>query len=432
MDMKDHAREESEALAKAMGDPLSSGIDIFSQPYGFIVAEKGDYGVQYSGGLVFSIKSESDFHDFIQRLAKDETIQSTGNFHYLKLDGESCMAWNSKGGIFYVSDRSSSRKENYCRSLLEQDEEESILSNENFATFRDAKYDIGFFLNYSGLFSIPDINLPSYYRGSSTMATIDFNDGKLSYASEYFPSKDPAANNLQSVLGKKGINDELKNSIPGNSYGVATMSIDLKSLYDILNKDPRTAEGLDDLAKGLKLDRTQLAGILSGDAYFSMADVKQTTKKSYDYNYDYESMNYESDMPDYVEKIDTVVTPSFIFGVTAKDTKIADDIIAQGQPKDSAGIKFFDPFLFPQFYMAKHGSNYFFTNDLSMATQLNSTGKVGTPLEKKMADIISQNPMYSYFNMNLSKYPVIVPQYFKKQMSEGEYPSFNSFASMFD
>jgi hypothetical protein len=431
LDMKDQARGENEAMAKAMGDPLTTGIDIFSQPYAFVCADKGDYGAQYSGGIVFSIKNESDFHDFVHRLSKDEEIENSDNFHYLKLGGDACLAWNSKGGIFYFSDRSNSRRENYCRSLLEQDESESILSNENFETFRKSSYDIGFFINYSGLYSIPDLNLPSYYRGSSSMATITFNDGKLSYASEYFPSKDQSAANLAAFMSTKGINDELKNSIPGKSYGVATISVNMKTIYDMLTKDPRTSDALDELAKEFKLDRTQLAGILSGDAYFSLADVKQTTKLTYDYDYyDYE---YESEEePTFKTRMDTVVTPVIIFGVTAKDTKILDDIIKQAEPKDSSGIRYFNPYFSDPYYVARHNSNYFITNDFGIAKDLTNNGKSGAPLDPKMSSSISMMPMYSYFNMNLSKYPAILPKYFQKEMGERQYPSFKIFTDMLD
>ncbi len=427
MDMKDHARDENEILSKAMSEPLSSGVDIFSQPYAFACFEGND-SPQFSGGIVFSIKNEDDFHKFVMRLSKNSDIRSTGNYNYLDLESGSCIAWNKAGGIIYYSDRSSSRKENYCKSLLEQDADASILSVESFDKFKNAKYDIGFFVNFDGIHSIPGVTLPSYMRGASTMATIDFNDGKLSYASEFFPSKSNTSANTSNFFGQKGINDELKNSIPGNAYGVATMSIDLKALYDYMNKDSKMSEGLDEMARELDIDRTQLAGILSGEAYLALADIKQTVKEKQDMVYD-----YESDQFSYTTILDTVVAPSLIFGITVNDTKTIDRIINRSNPTDTTdGIKSWDLFMMGNYYVTHHGANYFISNDFDIAQQLNSNIKATNPLTPKMSDVISNDPLYTYFNLNITKYPAVLPQYLESKMGKRENEIFNTFISMFD
>lgn len=428
MDMKDHARDENEILSKALGDPLTTGVDIFSQPYGFMCIESGDYP-KFNGGVVFAIKNENDFDRFVVRLSKGAEIRRTDNFNFLDLEGESCVAWNKNGGIIYFSDRSSSRKENYCRSLLEQETDASILSNESFEVFKKASYDIGFFVNYDGIHSLPGFTLPSYMRGASAMATITFNDGKLSYASEYFPSKQNASSNSNNFMGKKGINDALKNSIPGNSYGVATLSVDLKALYDYMNQDAKFTQALDEMARGLEVDRTELAGLLSGEAYVSLADVKETVVERQDFNYDYETNQF-----DFVKRMDTTLVPSMVFGFTAKDSKTIDNVIAKSNPKDtSGGIHYWSIYYgLGNFYVSHHDANYFFSNDFSIAQQLNASGKTATPLPQKMSNFISLDPMYSYFNLNITKYPAVLPKYFEKDMRSKDYSSFHTFISMFD
>lgn len=423
-DMKDRARDQSNELSKAMGDPLSSGIDIFSQPYAFMTVENSDY-MRYSGGVVFAIKNKDDFHKFVNRLSHDDDIKESEKFFFLRLDNGGCIAWNDDAGLLLFSDKSKSRTENYCRSLFEQDEKESILGVETFDKFKKAQYDIGFFINYDAFRGIPGISIPSYMRGSATMAAITFNDGKLSYSGEYIPNPaDPDA--AKSMLGKKGINDGLKAAIPGKSYGVASVSLDLNEIFRFMEKDAKMADMLDEVARNFRMERKQLPGIFSGDFFGSLSDVKQMIIPRMRFNYNYETYDYE-----YIEVKDTSLMPSYVFGATVKDKKAFEEMLQNWSGKDTSnGIKFWTTYRQGNYYLANNASNYFFTNDFDLAQEL-TAGKAKTQVSGTMAQLISNDPVYSYFNLNLSKYPKEVPDYMEKNMRR-QYTDFKTFISMFD
>jgi hypothetical protein len=423
-DMKDRARDQSNELSKAMGDPISSGIDIFSQPYAFMTVENSDY-MRYSGGVVFAIKNQDDFHKFVSRLSHEDEIQQSEKFYFMRLDNGGCIAWNDDAGLLLFSDKSKSRTENYCRSLFEQSEKESILGVETFDKFKKAQYDIGFFINYDAIRGIPGVSIPAYMRGSATMASIVFDNGKLSYTSEFIPNPtDPDA--PKSMLGKKGINDGLKAAIPGKSYGVASVSVDLNEIYKFMDKDARMSDMLDEVARNFRLEKKQLPGIFGGDFFGGLSDVKQMIIPSMRYNYNYDTYDYE-----YVEVQDTSLMPSYVFGATVKDKTAFEGLMQNWGGKDTLnGIKFWTTWRQGNYYLANNASNYFFTNDFALAKEL-STGKASTQVSGSMAQNISNVPVYSYFNLNLSKYPKEVPDALEKSMRY-EYNDFKTAVSMLD
>jgi hypothetical protein len=338
----------------------------------------------------------------------------------------SFIAWNDDAGVILFSDKSKTRTENYCRSLFDQSEKESILSVESFKTFKEAQYDIGFFVNYDALHGIPGLSIPSYMDGSTSMATINFNDGKLSYSSEYFPSP-TAATQAKSMLAKKGINDALKATIPGKSYGIASVSLDLNELYKHMNKDPKMADVLDDLARGMRVEARQLPELFTGDFYGSLADVKPMAIPRMTYDYDYVTHQYN-----YIETTDTTLMPSYIFGGTAKNKVLLDGVIARMEGRDTTGgVLYWHTYRKGNYYIAHNGANYFITNDFSLATSL-SRGKASTQVSGPMAQLISNDPVYSYFNLNLSKYPPTLPLHMQNSMGRRDFNDFETFINMFD
>lgn len=424
-DMKKQSRGDNDALSKALSDPMSSGIDVFSQPYVFVTAEHDDY-TRYTGGVAFAIKSEKDFRIFMLRSNDGEGIKQTDKYSIMRLDNGMCVAWDDDAGIFLFSDKSKTRTERYCRSLFEQSEKESIRSVEAFNKFREMPFDIGFFINYDGLRGIPGVKVPTYMEGGASIATINFNDGKLSYASEYIPSATGTAN-PQSILGKKGINDALKATIPGKSYGIASVSLDLNELYKVMKKDPNMNEALDEIARNLQVGSAQLPGIMSGEFYASLADVKPMGVPRMRYQYDYETDNYK-----YEETIDTMLMPSYVVGATAKDKATLENIIGRMEGRDTMpGVRYWHTYRQGNYYIVNNGMNYFLTNDYSLAANL-SKGKAAVAVSGPMAQLISNDPLYSYFNLNFSKYPPALPDYMENSMGERSFSTFETFISMFD
>ena len=424
--IKKEAQGESSALSKAMSDPMSSGIDIFSQPYAFVTVENAEYA-RYTGGIVFAVKSESNFRDFILRLAKDdETIKQSDEFSLIRLDNGSCIAWDNNAGIILFSDRSKSRSENYCRTLFEQSEKESIRSIESFNKFKEANYDIGFYLNYDALRGIKGITIPAYMNGSASMATITFNEGKISYTSEYLAS-DKDTNAAQSFLGKKGINTTLKAAIPGKSYGLVSGSFDMNEIYKYMDKEKGMRKVMDEIAGNMMMDRKKLPGVLTGEFFFSLADVKEMPVSRMDYNY-----NYELDTYEFIQKTDTTLMPAYIFGVTVKDVTQIEAMLGRMELKDTLnGVRYWPNYRRGNYYFMHSGANYYLTNDLSLAASL-SGGKAPVQVNEPMASLISNDPVYSYFNLNLSKYPDALPVYLEDKMGRRDFADFETVMNMFD
>ncbi len=272
-DMKKQTRGDNDALSKAMSDPMSSGIDIFSQPYAFATVDNSDYP-RYTGGIVFAIKSESKFRNFIARASDEETIKQGDKFSILRLNGGSCVAWNGNSGVMLFSDRSKNKSENYCRTLFELSEKESIVSVESFTKFKNTTFDIGFYVNYDAMRGIRGITIPPSAEGSASIVTIDFNEGKLSYTNQYLPGPgDPSG--VTTFVGKKGINDALKATIPGKSYGIATMSLDINEIYKFMNDDPKMARVLDEVSGNLFLTRKRADGNFNRRFLFQSCGCKR-------------------------------------------------------------------------------------------------------------------------------------------------------------
>ncbi len=423
-DMKDNAKDKNDAVSKVMADPMSSGIDIFSQPYAFMIAENQEY-MRFTGGVVFALKNKNDFERFIGKLNRENTIQHSENFQYLNLNEGSCIVWNNKSGIILYSDKSESRRENYLKNLFDQDEKDCILSNSTFSTFSKTKFDIGIFVNYDALHVIPNFVLPASLRGTSAMVNIDFNDGKLSYASELLTSGTMDEQGM--FLGKKGVSNDLKSSIPGKSFGVASMSLNMNALYNYLDKDPNMSSALDEIARNLKIERTKLSTILSGEFFACMPDFKPMVISKMRYNYLEETGNYE-----YVEQSDTTLMPTYLIGAAVKDIATIENAFGKMYAIDTInGIRYWTTYNQGNNYLAHNGVNYYFTNDFTLAESV-TNGKATEQVSGNMANLISADPLYSYFNLNLSKYPVALPEFLENNMGHSDFKDFKTFFGMLD
>ncbi|MBI3509716.1 MAG: DUF4836 family protein [Bacteroidetes bacterium] len=431
-DMKKNMDHGNDAVSQAMNDPMSSGIDIFSKPYFFMTVDHDDYENLYTGGIAFAIKNADDFYSFIQKTT-DHSVEGTGDFHYVKIDGHSCVAWSKDGGIFIGTDKHSDDMKDYARSLIEQPEKESILSNDAFGSFRSADYDIGAFLNYDGLRKIPFIDIPDYMKGTAIIMKLNFNNGELDYSAEYVPSKDNA-NALPDVIGKSGINADLKKSIPGGSFGFAAVSVNMKGLYDYMDKDDKMSMYLDEIAEKMDMKRKDLADIFSGDAYFALSDFKEKIVSTQVPDYEnYDIYNYYGFS--YKTEIDTVLDSRYIVGITVNNPDLWSKMMEKSEPVDTGnGVKMWSTGYYSKVYyfMGHHGKNYFITNDYQTASDLSSNGTTGKSVSGPNDDLLSKNPFAAYMNLDYSSYPLILKKSLQDQMGDREYTTASEALKIYD
>jgi hypothetical protein len=159
----------------------------------------------------------------------------------------------------------------------------------------------------------------------------------------------------------------------------------------------------------------------------SLSDVKPMPVSRMDYHYDYDQHMYL-----YEERIDTTMMPSYVFGATAKDKVALEKIIAGAEPQDTLhGIRFFRSYRNGNTYVANNGMNYYMTNDYPLAISL-SQGKAAVQVSGPMAQLISNDPVYSYFNLNLPKYPPAFTLYLENSMGRRDFNDFETVFNTFD
>ncbi len=145
------------------------------------------------------------------------------------------------------------------------------------------------------------------------------------------------------------------------------------------------------------------------------------------YEYNYELNNYT-----YTQTMDTMLMPSYIVGTTIKNPGKVESIFGHFEGKDTTnGIRFWQSYRRGNTYIAHNGANYFLTNDFALALSL-SKGKASTQVSDPMASLISNKPVYSYFNLNLSKYPAPLTAYMKESMGRRTFTNFETGIKIFD
>ncbi|HEU4719176.1 MAG TPA: DUF4836 family protein [Bacteroidia bacterium] len=132
-------------LGRMISDPMSTGLNPVADVYGFL-AKNGQNTVS---ALVFSVRDAGDLSTFIRSLSVTDVYSKEDDVWFADFNQQRCIAWTDDAGMIVSTDGGDIHA--YCKKLLEEGEEQSIIRNKAFASFNDKTFDAGIWLDNHAL-----------------------------------------------------------------------------------------------------------------------------------------------------------------------------------------------------------------------------------------------------------------------------------------
>jgi len=225
-----------------MQDPERSGVDLKSDFVYF--SHKRDL-VRYS---VFEgqLKSVTDFEKMLQGQNPGSKVEDGGSFNYMLADKTDFVSWTSSKFI-YISNEplmggntsvTVDSLKAYAASLFDLKKENSIESNDNYASLIKEPGDIHFWSNTADVLSdfqfgpIPLIAASAMMQGSVTAGTINFENGKIVMHSKQYLN--PTLSKLIQRYSARPLTADLLNHVAPTASIVIAMNYDPQLIQDFL------------------------------------------------------------------------------------------------------------------------------------------------------------------------------------------------------
>ncbi|MGZ3851892.1 MAG: DUF4836 family protein [Flavisolibacter sp.] len=225
-----------------MEDPERSGVDLKSDFVYF--THKRDF-VRYS---VFEgqLKSSSDFEKMLQGQNPGKKVEDGGSYNYMLVDKSDFVSWTGSKFI-YISNEPLMGGNNsvtvdslkvYAASLFDLKKENSIESNDSYATLTKETGDIHFWSNTADVLSdfqfgpIPLIAASAMMQGSVTAGTINFENGKIVMHSKQYLN--PTLSKLIQKYSARSLTADQLNHVAPTASIVIAMNYDPQLIQDFV------------------------------------------------------------------------------------------------------------------------------------------------------------------------------------------------------
>lgn len=240
--------ENKDSAKKAMDkyqDFKNSGID-FDQPVTGYLKMGGSImaGQSFSGAGIVSLKSTGDFEAFLKKENPGKDIKKGPNYSYMQLDDNSVAGWNDEVAILAGKGNAPSRgmggmdmggasapdpaqAQQVLTAMFGQKESESISTVPGFDEMAKKTADMAFFINAEGVATNPMLSmskLSDLFKGSYTVGTADFQDGKIAVTVSGHLSS--AMADLLKKYPSRSIDLSMIDKYPGNVQGFMIGAID--------------------------------------------------------------------------------------------------------------------------------------------------------------------------------------------------------------
>lgn len=293
------AMEEShdDFAKKILSNPDSSGIDIKSDAYFFIVMRgRGAYSA-----FTFKIKDEKAFASFMANVAEEKKIDKEGDLSVIK-DDHAVATWNSKRFVFigdspeFANAKSFGESDSYSKRRFSQDSlmkfakavydmkgSSSIGNNDKFASLVKESADMHFWFNSGKFYSntmhgmLSLVKASTLFDGNFATAKINFENGRISLDGKNYYNKELA--DLYKQYSGKNLDEEMLKKIPsGNVTGVFALNYPpegLKAFLKLLGLDGMVNDFLADLNYSVD----EFVKATKGDLLFAVSDFGMKEKE---------------------------------------------------------------------------------------------------------------------------------------------------------
>lgn len=439
--MEESAKDDAENakfFKDVMSNPLSMGIDPFSDIYMFVEMPSGeDYSPKV--GVAFAVRSSSDLEAVLMKIPeknlrlKKEVVAKDG-YKVFRLDNDALIAWRDKAGVFIaVNGEDASMK--YAESIMKLDPKESLAENKHFRSFANEQHDMGAFLNYAAL-----MNNPQVAKGmamSGTMAYVDafkeaimevnadFEKDKIAITTKYV-NESKEAEKFNVLSDSKMSSGTLKTLTTKNPLAYFGFAIDAKKMLDWMEKDEFIGKGMNEVCMNMGLTKDELKNLLGGEFAATLNDFTMQTSTRQRYNWEATG----PDGPQMEEYVDTSMMPEFSLSISIKDKAVLQKVLTKiGLPKDPAGYYAIREDGM-NFYICETNSGITVTNGTEVASTLASKKELASAIGGKAAELAGKSNMAFYMNLTLSEYPAVLRDELKKGMGD-DYAQFEKYFSMF-
>ena len=323
--MFDEMGKDGEVFNEVLDHPKKSGVNFLQNAYGFV-----GKGEEPFGGIVFGIKDAKDFEETVAKMDSDVEIQKNEGLYTAELDkGDVALVWDKDVALLYF--RNSDDVMEKAKQTFAQDEDISMLENENYMEYESLDADLGTYLNMPKLQEFVNemgSGSKDQFKSMEKLAgigmTVLFEDQQMLVDATYYPVEGATPEEI-SMMKEEGVSADLMKLIsPTQPKGFYAANMDLDK---ILGLYPQINEEM--MKDGFSID--EFKNGLSGEISFSLIDVKnvQTIGEVADYeNWNPYDGDYDSPVP---MKKDTMneLTPIYKINLGLKDRGIIDNLISK-------------------------------------------------------------------------------------------------------
>ena len=416
-DMVDQMDEVGIDMSKLFKNPLKSGISLKDNIYLF--TELNDEKLNI--GMVFGISDPNNFKDFIDKFASDANLEyktSDEIFIYTSEDDnntEMSIVWNDDACVIYFGNEESLSK---SKHLLNQESEESILSNESYVKSEDKGGDASLYINYKNINKVIENeieNLDSYYpkkikdfykniEGSTLV--LNFNKDHMSIDGVQF-FKDENKTEEFNILGEKGLDSKAIEYISSNGKILMGMTavINMKEVFNILKTIPKYDDGISELERTIGLSESEIKNLLNGNISMAITEIKMKDieKTTYEYNeyindYEFQTRMVSEPIPIYCIQIG--IKESNVYKkIIAKISELGEGKITIEGNKMTVPNSEYGDVLFVNL-----NDRIIITNDASAAKKIDKNSNGSNLINSDLQKLFSENPIACYVSLDIDNY----------------------------
>lgn len=419
-------------LYKKMAEnPLSVGIDIVSDIYGFYLYEEG-----YSfAGATVAISDKKDFQETLtdylddQDLDYDDDEKEKFNTVTYTDDADNIVIWDKEKALFLTTDKAKKDDlEEKAEDIFTQDKEASLLSNANFRKFNAHSKDISFWFS-SELLEIEnlkktleeqtDLDLDDIYL----TANLEFEQDKVTVSGTLTPNEDILDRRKEWNIHGKGIPASLLTSLPYQSYITLAFSLNPDGIYDLIKKDESFVELKEDFKKTSGISMKQFFNAMGGNCIFSIHDFEEYTfteqEKRAVYNWYWGYYDY-----DYVQVETKKILPSFALVFDLHDSDFLDDLLEDSQRWGKDDDYYFVEVEDMRFYVSSRDSLLALSNDRGYIKDFAAGGLTKSLEMNEIIAPIKGASSFAQFNLRYQSYPESIQQTVEAKMNPGQIKNF--------
>jgi len=392
-------------LKKIAAEPKASGIRFTDNPHLFLSKTEN------SGGLLFGIKDEKKFTQFIQDGGLSQDIQKSGTFHFLMSADGPIILWNTETALVYMT-ADSTGLFSKTQEILTQ----TAPALDQLALYKDAYVkgaDIFFFVKSTFINNKPNELLGlNFMKQSGDVAYgmgLKFKSGELEMESRTAFEKKEDAKFTKLYSNEAGAHF-LAQTAPKNPLMAFQLQLNTSRLYDMLMDNPSSKASLEEMAKDMNIKTKELIKLFTGNIAISMSDMETRQVKQ----------NFFG-----LEQEQEATIPEAALFIEIEDQELFQKVLDRGdQHPEDGKYTFTIPFI-GEFYMVHNEAGVSIMMDPDMASTLAEGNALSNSDFDVLGSYFKKHPNAGYCNLNLDSYPVKVKEMLAEDLGS-RFPMFET------